>query len=260
MGAGFAFSASCLPALAADPAPVDAAPLVPVEQTKPGNSIQFELGAGAGVGAAYEGSKDFIFSPVPVIRLRGLDFGRLSFGGGKTTGFLAAPSFRILSKRTAADHPELAGIPDLKASYEFGLKAGYEWQYARAFVQGRYGFGGHKGFVGEAGADAIIRPDPSLSISVGPRISFADDKYADYYFSTPLTAVSLAPYDANGGIKSAGVAVKIRKDFNDNWAAEAEASYDRLVGNFAASPIVQAGSANQYGASVSLIRKFNFSF
>ncbi|MEO0498030.1 MAG: MipA/OmpV family protein [Pseudomonadota bacterium] len=254
------FALACALAFAADNARAE--PLIsdPIEQPSAANSIQFELGAGAGVGAAYEGSKDFRFSPVPIIRLRGLDFGRISFGGGATTGFSIAPSFRYVGKRSAADHPELAGIQNLDPSYEAGLKLGYEWEYARAFVQARYGFGGHKGFVGEVGADAIVRPDSTLSISVGPRLSFANDKYAHYHFSVPVTATNLAPYVARGGIKSAGVAVKIRKDFNDQWAAEAEGSYDRLVGNFATSPIVQAGSRNQYAASLSLIRKFDLKF
>ena len=255
------FAVAASPAFAADATPVDTAPQPQIQPLPAdGNSIQFELGAGVGIAPAYEGSDEFRFAPVPVIRLRGINFGSLSFGGGETTGLSIAPSFRYLGERDAADYPELAGIPDLDPTYELGLKLGYEWQYARAFVQGRYGFAGHEGFVGEAGVDAILRPDDTIAISVGPRLSFANDAYADYNFSVPATAVALAPYDADGGIKSAGVALNLRKDFNDQWAAEANASYDRLVGNFADSPIVSAGSENQYRASITLIRKFDLNF
>lgn len=222
------------------------------------NRFRFELGGGLSTSPTYEGASDYLFSPYPTVRIIGLETGRLNIGGDKSLGWRFGPSFKFRGERKQSDDQALLGTNDVDSSLEVGLSVGYEWQYMGAFVRSRYGVTGHNGFVGEAGIDAIVRPDDKTRITVGPRLSFADEQYMNTYFSVPSSAVSLSQYDADGGIKSVGAEITFRHDFNPHWAFEANAQYDRLIKDAARSPIVEEGSRNQFSARIGIVRKFDW--
>ena len=85
---------------------------------------------------------------------------------------------------------------------------------------------------------------------------FAGDRYASYYFDVSpaeSAASGLRPYAAKGGLKELGGNILIVHSLSDKrkgWSLFGIASYNRLQGDFARSPIVaDAGSANQaFGA------------
>lgn len=224
------------------------------------NILRFELGGGVTVAPSFEGSSRYEATPSFTFRLKELKWQNIDIGGDEVGGFSIAPSFRYLNERNASDDPILAGIEDIDASLELGLRASYEWQNARIFAQARYGVTGHNGLVGEAGADIILRPDEQLTFSIGPRISFGNTEYNDTFFSVPTTALNLQAFEAEGGLKSAGVESAIRYDFSDTWAIESSVEWSRLVGDAAASPIVQAGERDQIIAKFGIIRKFDLQF
>ncbi|WP_158285704.1 MipA/OmpV family protein [Pseudohoeflea suaedae] len=226
--------------------------------------IDFELGLGAGVSPEYFGSSSYILSPVPVIRIQRLTLpnGR-TFGGGPETGFSIGPSFDFIGKRSASDHPVLAGLDTVDAAVELGLSASYTFQNLRVSGDIRHGFGGHHGIRGEVGVDALFKPTEKLAIYAGPRFGFADDEFTNTYFgvSAAEAAVSAFPETAvDGGLLSTGLEVGARYDFNDTWAAESKASWSRLQGDAGDSPITAQGSRDQYGLSFALIRKFSIDF
>ncbi|MCR9136225.1 MAG: MipA/OmpV family protein [Alphaproteobacteria bacterium] len=224
------------------------------------HNIKLELGGGAKVEPAYEGASRYEVKPSVVVRVKALRFKAINFGYGDDLGFSIGPSFGIQSERTAQDDPILSGIPNVDRSFELGLALSYEWEHARVFTNARFGVTGHNGFVGEVGGDAIWRPDQATTISIGPRLSFADDQYMSTYFSVPTTALNLPAYNASSGFKSVGIEAALRYDFSDAWAGEVATGWSRLIGDAADSPIVAAGSVDQFNGKLSLIRKFDLDF
>lgn len=224
------------------------------------NILRFELGGGATVAPSFEGSSRYEVTPSFMFRLKQLKWQNIDIGNNVGGGFSLAPSFRYLSERTASEDPVLAGIEDIDASLELGLRASYEWKNARLFAQARYGVTGHNGLVGEVGADVILSPDEKVYFSIGPRISFANTQYNDTFFSVPTAALNLQEFEAEGGLKSAGLEASVRYDFSDTLAFESSIEWARLVGDAAVSPIVHAGERDQIIAKIGIVRKFNFSF
>ena len=113
-----------------------------------------------------------------------------------------------------------------------------------------------------AGAHSSYRISPSVEYSriIGRRMfvraaltaDFAPQAYADYYFGiSPAGSVAsgLAAYDPKGGLESLGTNVLATYSLSGGrrgWSLFGIASYSRLQGDFAASPIVRdTGSPNQ---------------
>lgn len=226
--------------------------------------IEFELGGGLAVKPRYEGSKDYLFSPYPTIRFQRLTLPNgFQIGGGDGMGLNFSPAFNLQGERSASDNPELAGLPDVDRAVELGVGVSYTQPGYRFFAEIRKGVTGHDGVVGEFGGDMILRPNEALELSAGPRFSFANNEYMDTYFSVSPSA-SLASgfstYDAGAGFKSSGVEAGARYEFMPDTALEASARYDRLVGDAADSPVVAAGSKNQFSARIGLVRHFTLDF
>lgn len=223
--------------------------------------IEFELGGGGNVAPRYEGASDILVSPYPIVRLKRLTLPNgFQIGGAREGGFSVSPSFAVRGKRTAADTPALTGLSDVDLAVELGLEASYEAEWFRLHANLRRGLGGHQGWTGEAGIDAVVRPESGLKLHAGPRISYADNDYMDTYFSVPAGTAGFATFDASPGIKSWGVEAGMRFDVSDGWAVEGTAAYDRLIGDAGASPVTAVGSRDQYRVRFGVVRKFRIDF
>jgi MipA family protein len=226
--------------------------------------MEFELGGGAAFGPRYEGSSDYLFSPFPTFRLKRLTLPNgFQIGGGDGLGLSVYPSFKYRGARKSADTPALAGLTDIDAALELGVGVSHTARNFRVFTDLRRGVTGHDGFNGEVGADVIVRPVDKLSLSAGPRASFADAKYMDSYFSVTAAesiASGLAAFNAGSGFKSIGVEAGARYDFASDWAVESSVTYNRLIGDAANSPVTSVGSRDQLGVRVGLVRKFRIDF
>ena len=117
-----------------------------------------------------------------------------------------------------------------------------------------------------AGAHGAWRLSPAIEYAtlVGRRTfvrgaltaDLAPNRYADYYFGVSpagATASGLAAYDPAGGLESIGanmLATHSLSGGRTGWSLFAIASFSRLQGGFARSPIVRdAGSASQWFGS-----------
>jgi len=83
----------------------------------------------------------------------------------------------------------------------------------------------------------------------------------DTYFSVrPIEALGsfgrLDAFDAEAGFKSVGVAASARYEFRPDWFLNANAAWDRLVGDAKDSPIAEVGTENQFFAGVGLSHRF----
>jgi outer membrane scaffolding protein for murein synthesis (MipA/OmpV family) len=127
----------------------------------------------------------------------------------------------------------------------------------------RYGFIGHNAWTGDIGADGIAYPMDGLTLTLGPRLGFGDNRFADTYFGiseTESERSGLEAYDAKGGLLSAGVELGARYLFNDRWGVEGGASWGRLLNDAADSPITEEGSADQYRVRLGITRSISLDF
>ncbi len=230
--------------------------------------LVFSFGLGAQSKSAYFGSDELEFGSSGTFRF---DFLRLPNGFtlgtnrsvGYKSGFGLQGAARFIGKRDVSDHSELRGLDDVDTTLELGMGVGYEQEFYRVYGNVRYGFFGHEAFVGEIGADAIVRPADGWTLRAGPRLDFGDDDFADTYFGvSPANAAAsrFGAYDPDGGLISAGLEFNALYQFNPRWAVQGTVSWDRLLNDAADSPITQAGDDDQFKVKVVLIRRVAIDF
>ncbi len=252
------------PVRAARPALTTAAGVI--DATDP--DLVLTVRAGVQVSPAYLGSDDYEVGPDFAARLDYIRFpSGFEYGSGRAVGFRTGwglrGSARYLGERNSDDHDEIEGLDDVDWSFELGLGVGYEQRNWRAFTDVRYGFVGHNAWVGEIGADGIAYPLDGLTLTLGPRLSFGTDAFAQTYFGvTPeeSTASGLDPYDASGGLLGAGVEFGARYLFNERWGVEGAASWNVLVNDAADSPVTATGSEDQYQVRLGITRSVSLDF
>ncbi|MBO0902506.1 MipA/OmpV family protein [Jiella sonneratiae] len=259
------FASTALAGAADVVGPYDPAPAAPQPASFDygDDDLVFELGIKGVVEPEFLGSNDYRVVPGAIFSVEYLNLpGIGSFGGPDGLGLSIGPSFNYVGARKSSDHPELSGLDDVDATYEAGIKVSYEWQYAEVYGEARYAFGGAEGFVGNAGANLIARPTDTVTLKLGPTVSFASKGYMDDYFSVSAaeeiaSGGKFQAYDAGGGFRTVGVAASARYEFSPDWFLNADASWDRLVGDAADSPIVKAGDKDQYSFTLGVSKRFS---
>ena len=216
---------------------------------------------------SFPGSDDFDIGPlVDVSRVRGdkafgFEAADESFGFAlvKSHGFEIGPVVNWEGVRSAKDVG--AALPKVKFSVEPGVFASYAISDSfRLRGEIRKGVTGHKGWIGTAGADYVMRDGDAWLFSIGPRVTWGDDKYHDAWFSVaPADAgpSGLPAYDADGGLEAIGATASFLTQITPRWGIYSYAKYDRLTGDAAHSPIVrQLGSRNQLSGGIGLSYTF----
>ena len=253
------------PLLAAGPSETqsDAAMITPAPAPS-APQLVFTLRGGVSLDPKYFGSDDYEVGPD-----LGFRFNYLSLRNGRTfgnpdpwadsLGFGLGGSLRFIKERNTDDFDELAGLDDIDAALELGASVSYTTENVTVFGAVRRGFGGHEGWVGEIGADAILRPTDRLRLSMGPRALFGDEEYSNTYFgiSADEASAALPAYDLDGGLVSAGVEFVARYQINDDWGLEGAVTWDKFQGDAADSPIVEQGDEEQWGVRFGVTRVFS---
>jgi MipA family protein len=110
----------------------------------------------------------------------------------------------------------------------------------------------HEGTIGELAASYRMRVTDRLTITNTTSFSFANDDYADTYFSvTPAGSLAsgLAITKTDGGNKDAAISLAVNYSINERWMLFGYSKFSRLLGDFADSPIVAIeGDKNQLSA------------
>jgi MipA family protein len=216
----------------------------------------FILGGGGLYTPDYEGSDDYEFRALPFFRVQYQDWLSLSVPEGlKLTalnegGFKAGAIAGYRFDRDADDNVALAGWGDVDGALELGAFAEYKFDALKLSLDARQGVSDDVGLI----ATLSLRYEARIAgamISVGPKVSWVDDDYAQTYFGiTPAQAAAAvlpyAPYAADGGIKDWGVGLTAVVPIGDSWSLTGIASVSQLTGDAADSPIVAAqGSETQ---------------
>lgn len=241
-----------LPLLAALLVSASTLPAVAQSATSSYDAI-LTFGAGARFQPEFDGSKNYVLSPFPIV---GLKFLRSPFTGEPTsdTGFGVRPAVRVLQKRDFKAGDPLFGLAKVDTAVELGVEVDYTDTWFRVFAEARQGFGGHRGQILDLGADGIWRPTKQLKVAVGPRLSFASAKYMDTYFGVSAAdsvATGLPTYRPGGGLRGAGLGGTVTWDVDANWFIRADAGWTRLSSKAADSPIVRTdGSRDQFSVGL----------
>lgn len=222
----------------------------------------FTLGLGAQVSPDFPGASSYGVGPTGSFGVQQLILPG-GFGIGSPSarpldpGFGPRGAFRYMRARKPGDAPELAGTDRIGRAVELGAGLAHVTEFGRVFGEVRRGFGGHRGWVADAGIDAILRPTPGLVLTAGPRAHWGNGRYVDTYFGVPAGA-ALPAYGASGGLVSVGIELGAIQDFGNGWGLQGTLGWNRLRGDARRSPITRAGSRDQYGASLVLTRQFSF--
>jgi MipA family protein len=216
------------------------------------------VGAGAEYKPDFEGANRYMLSPVPVFSIRRAgspEKFRSPIDSASLTlfdyaGFHAGPVAKFVAARNAADFAALRGLGNVNAAIELGGFAEYfpvDWLRAR--VEIRQGFFGHGGVTANFSSDVIVPLSQQLTFSGGPRFTLESTGATAPYFSVnqvQAMASGLPAFNARGGAHSAGAGAQLRYRFNPQWEIHSYVEYQRLLGDAAASPLVQQrGSPNQ---------------
>lgn len=231
------------------------------------------LDAMGGVAPAFPGAKTYSFYGLPGIELRRVDQpprfsspdDSFSFVVWHNDLFAVGPAGNWVSDRPVKNNAELFGLNSVNASIEIGAFA--EWtplSWMRVRAEARKAVTGYDGWAFALNADVWQKWGP-LTLSIGPRLNFNNDQYASTFFSVnPFQAAlnqliggQLTPYNASGGLTSAGFTVAGRYDINETWRVSAYGNYEVLTGSVANSPVVSfAGSRNQLSAGLEISYRF----
>jgi outer membrane protein len=225
--------------------------------------IRVRVGLGAQVQPEYVGADTTSVLPMFHVNIA-RDGHEFSFGAPDDSpsfavvtsgGFAVGPAGNIEGHR----EPNEVGapVPLIKRTFEVGAFARYQWDDSfRVRAEVLQGINGHKGMVGEIGADKIWRDGDRYVVSIGPRVLFSDGRYERAYFGvTPAVslATGLPVYRPKSGIHGVAVASGVTYALTKRWGMFGYARYERLVGDAAKSPIVRTyGSRNQLSGGIGL--------
>ena len=172
-------------------------------------------------------------------------------------GLSFGPAFGFEGKRRSRD---TGGLDEIGFTVELGASVQYQMRGPlRGFAEVRKGLGGHKGVIGMVGVDYVLRDADRWLVSVGPRLSVGDGRYARAYFGvTPREslATGIAAYRPDS-LVMVGATTSALRQLNDRWGVFGYAKYDRIVGAAADSPVTRLfGTRNQLSGGLGVSYTF----
>jgi outer membrane protein len=238
----------------------------------PAGELVLTLGVESRVLPSYPGSSNSVLLPIPLVNVRPVGVPRhfanpregLGIGLYDNGYFRAGLTAKAELPRREKSDPALAGLGNVGWAIEPGAFLEFwplEWLRTRGEL--RQGLGGHQGQVGDLSADAVFAVTPKLTLSGGPRVSFATEQALQPYFgiTAAQAAASIYPaYDVSGGLKSFGLGALARYELSSQWATHFFVEYERLAGSPADSPLVtMRGSRDQVQIGIGITYSFNTS-
>lgn len=242
----------------------------PADIEPPGDNVTVALGLAWG--PDYMGSNDYRFIPGGLVRgsVGGIDFQtnglRLSAGISSEgpVSFSAGPVIGLrLSRSGNVDDDIVDELPDRDVGVEVGAYGSVSIkQVTNPFDSLSFKLEALHDIAG-AHDDWLLNPSVTYTTPVSRRtlVSLSlsadivgDDFAATYFGITPEEALlvpELPAYALDGGLKSYGGQLLVGHSFNNDpfsgWSVFALASYERIIGDFADSPLVaDRGSADQF--------------
>lgn len=209
----------------------------------------FEVGGGAMVGTAYEGSDKYVFMPVPNLSVEyknGLFF--VGGMGGIGSFPLQGENYKVGASVGLAfgrdeddDKDNLRGMGDIDQAVAFNLMGEYDFgpvKLSGKVTKGTDDYGTTATL--ELGTMIPVAEQVMLMGSV--ESTWADSDHMMRYFGVSTTQSARSGYrrfKAESGIKSVGFAVGAIYNITEHWGANLMVKGDQLLGDAADSPITK---------------------
>lgn len=225
------------------------------------------VGAAPVLSPAWQGSKDYVLSIYPDLRMNYGDtfFASIPDGIGvnavNANGWKVGPIAKLRFGRdedgqgspfaVAGGSDALIGLGDVDATAEIGgfvERRFGERQQWRGRIEARRGFGGHEGVIGDLSLSYQARAGRTI-VNIGPRATLATRDFTQTFFGIDAAqslASGLAQYRPKGGLVAYGVGGSLIHPLGRRSAITAFTSVERLGGVAKRSPLVaERGSATQ---------------
>lgn len=238
------------------------------------------LGVGVAYSPSYDGSDDYVISPLPIVQgsLAGVDINPRPGGlaldfipdaDGPVDLSLGIAARLVRNRASQIEDPVVESLGELDTAIEVGPTAGISFPAllnpydSLSFTTDlRWDVAGaHRGMVIAPSVTYFTPLSRGIAASLSLSTNHVDDDYADYYYSvTPgASAISGLPvYDAEGGFKDVGATAFMAFDLdgdvtNGGLAIATILGYSRMLGDFADTPFTSVrGSADQFFAGIGL--------
>lgn len=276
-------------AIAAASALLCALPAQAQAQENPGENVfegdRITIGVGGIYGPSYDGSDDYVLTPVPIVQgeVRGvtitprpagvaLDF--IPDGRDARIGFSLGPVATIsANRRRQIKDPVVRAAGKLDMAIELGVSGGvtaykllndYDSLTFSADVKWDVN-GAYKGMTWAPSVSYVTPLSKAVLATLSVSAHHADDKYARYYYSvTPAqsTASGLPQYQADGGWDSVSTGLLVGWDLSGDLrdgglAIFAVGSYSRMLGDAKDTPYTSLrGDADQWLAGAGVAYTF----
>ena len=230
----------------------------------------FSIGAGAVYSASYDGSDDYVVSPIPIVQGKiggvrispraggaALDFVNDDSDGAKISAGVAARLNR--NRASQIEDPVVLSFGELDTAFEVGPSVGISlpgllnpYDSLSFNIETLFDVAGaHDGTLVSPGVTYFTPVSRGAAISLSVSGSYVDDDYADYYYSVPAGG-ALPAYQADGGWDRVGVNLLTGVDLDGNLANGglaliAMGGYSRMLGDGKRTPFTSIrGDADQW--------------
>ena len=226
---------------------------------------QFTAGVGAADVPLYPGSDLRRYRVLPLFNV---SYGRFFLGDAEAPGssaggglgvnlyqdshwrFGAAVSGDFVSPRKASNDPHLHGLGDISATAHASLFGSYTLDWVTLHTHVATDIAGHgEGTLVGFDLQGRYRPIERLTLSAGPSLSWASGPYMRTFFGVDAAqsaASGLPQFQASSGLEAVGLSLGAAYQLTGNWRLGARASFSRLRGDAADSPITETGAQNSY--------------
>lgn len=265
------------PVIAQDATTVGPADQIPSNTVYDGDWIS--IGAGVALSPSYDGSDDYVFSPVPLIQGQ---IGRVGISprpAGLALDFIPAPAnggvdihlgvVATLNRNRASriEDEVVKRAGELDTAIEVGPTAGVSfpgllnpYDSLSLIVDARWDIlGAHNGMLIEPGVTYFTPLSRGIAASLSASAEYGDDDYNDYYYSVngpQALATGLPLFGADAGFNSVGTTALLGVDLDGNLANGGIAAvliggYSRMLGDAKDTPYTRLrGSANQFFGAI----------
>lgn len=228
---------------------------------KPVQEWSVRLGAFGMLKPEYDGSDEYEVTGFPDIDIRWRDFvflnGRDGFGVRLwDDGMLSlATSVGYVFGRDHDKSDDLNGLGDIEGGAAAIVRGGLKYRGFSFTTRLSHQFtGDDTGVLADFGLGYSWRSRHGWFVRPGLKASYASGEYMDRYFSITTGqsgSSGLPAYDADAGFKSVGLGLMGGYAFDRNWSITTRASWDRLIGDAADSPVVKDKDQFSLGAGIS---------
>jgi len=235
------------------------------------------LGLGISYRPDYEGSDNYEGYLAPFARYN-MESGRyITLGGTGGSERAARLKMNILTRDTAWEvgpvlqyrlkrggdvkNYKVSRMQTVPAENEAGGFVGWHLNHLSFSLTGVYDISGNSdGTLVYLNGSYRLPVNKRFEMALGAHTTWASGGYmGDYFGVSPSNAASsgLPQYDANSGIKDAGLSLTGHYKFTKTWGMLGNIAYTRMMNDAADSPLVKGvGDKNQYTAIVAVTYSF----